>query len=61
MPDFDFYLQAQPLLLDRAYHEMLDEEEEYPDMYGIFRMMCAAAQCIKARHTARPSMNEVML
>lgn len=56
----NLYLQAQPLLQERAYPEMLDEEEEYTDIHGMFRLMCAAAQCIKSRHTARPSMSEVI-
>ncbi|KAK1398819.1 Protein kinase domain-containing protein [Heracleum sosnowskyi] len=51
---------AQPLLSSHAYHEMLDEEEECPDMYGMLRVMHVAAQCIKPRHASRPSMSKVV-
>ena len=50
--------QAQPLLSSHAYYEMLDEEE-YPDMFGMLRVMYVATQCIKARHTSRPSASKV--
>ncbi|KAL8149095.1 hypothetical protein AgCh_006195 [Apium graveolens] len=51
---------AQPLLSSHAYHEMLDDDEEYPDMYGMLRVMYVAAQCIKDRHTSRPSMSKIV-
>ncbi|KAL1816550.1 hypothetical protein ACET3Z_019124 [Daucus carota] len=50
---------AQPLLSSHAYYEMLDEEE-YPDMFGMLRVMYVATQCIKARHTSRPSASKVV-
>ncbi|XP_052176831.1 uncharacterized protein LOC127791080 [Diospyros lotus] len=51
---------ARPLLLQRAYHELLDEDTEYVDMYGIYRVMSVAAQCLRAKPISRPFMTEVI-
>ncbi|XP_059625328.1 G-type lectin S-receptor-like serine/threonine-protein kinase At1g34300 [Cornus florida] len=49
---------AQPLLRQRAYHELLDEDTEYLDMHGILKVVCAAIQCTKTRPVSRPCMSE---
>ncbi|THG00745.1 hypothetical protein TEA_008336 [Camellia sinensis var. sinensis] len=40
---------ARLLLLQRAFHKLLDEDMENLDVYGIFRVMCVAAQCINSK------------
>ncbi|KAF5937325.1 hypothetical protein HYC85_024831 [Camellia sinensis] len=46
--------QARPLLLQRAFHKLLDEDMEDLDVYGIFRVMCVASQCINTKPISRP-------
>ncbi|KAK3004686.1 hypothetical protein RJ639_018712 [Escallonia herrerae] len=54
---YDLQPQAQPLLRQRAYHELFDEEM---DMYVMYRVRYAAAQCIKTNPISRPCMSEVV-
>ncbi|GMQ00192.1 hypothetical protein CsSME_00047391 [Camellia sinensis var. sinensis] len=51
---------ARPLLLQRAFHKLLDEDMEDLDVYGIFRVMCVASQCINTKPISRPSMSEII-
>ncbi|KAI8028262.1 Receptor-like cytosolic serine/threonine-protein kinase RBK2 [Camellia lanceoleosa] len=51
---------ARPLLLQRAFHKLLDEDIEDLDVYGIFRVMCVAAQCINTKPISRSSMSEII-
>ncbi|KAL7172093.1 hypothetical protein ACSBR2_031731 [Camellia fascicularis] len=55
-----FFDWVRPLLVKGAYHELLDEGMEYLDMYGIYMVMCVAAQCIKTNPVSRPSISEVI-
>ncbi|KAK3005079.1 hypothetical protein RJ639_016385 [Escallonia herrerae] len=48
---------ARPLLRQRAYHELFEEEM---DMYVMYRVRYAAAQCIKTNPISRPTMSEVV-
>ncbi|KAK2965204.1 hypothetical protein RJ640_019959 [Escallonia rubra] len=54
---YDLQPQAQPLLRQRAYHELFDEEM---DTYVMYRVRYAAAQCIKTNPISRPCMSEVV-
>ncbi|KAF5931401.1 hypothetical protein HYC85_032274 [Camellia sinensis] len=58
--DKKFFDWVRPLLVKGAYHELLDEGMEYLDMYGIYMVMCVAAQCIKTNPVSRPSISEVI-
>ncbi|KAF5953210.1 hypothetical protein HYC85_011154 [Camellia sinensis] len=51
---------ARPLLLQRAFHKLLDEDMEDLDVYEIFRLMCVAAQCINTKPISRSSMSEII-
>lgn len=55
--------QARPLLLERAFHILLDkddqDEAEDLDMHEMFRVMCTAFQCAMTRPENRPNMSEV--
>ncbi|KAK9945714.1 hypothetical protein M0R45_011213 [Rubus argutus] len=51
---------ARPLLMKRAFHELLDEDCEDVDMHEMFRVMCTAFQCIMSNPDLRPCMNEVI-
>lgn len=55
------FVQAQPLLLRLAFHEMLDQDMEDLDMYEIYKVMSAATQCTKSKPLSRPSMTQVSL
>ncbi|PON65850.1 Tyrosine-protein kinase [Parasponia andersonii] len=50
---------ARPLLLERAFHILLHEDEEDLDMHEMFRVMCTAFQCAMTRPDNRPYMSEV--
>ncbi|KAK9281365.1 hypothetical protein L1049_004265 [Liquidambar formosana] len=54
---------ARPLVLLRAFHELLDEEREDPDLdiHEFYRVMCAAAHCTRTNPISRPCMGEVLL
>lgn len=54
-------VQAWPLLLQLAFHEMLDQSMEDLDMYEVYMVMTAATRCIKSKLFSRPSMNKVSL
>ncbi|XP_065859447.1 probable serine/threonine-protein kinase PBL6 [Euphorbia lathyris] len=52
---------ARPLLLDRAFHLLLeDETSEDMDMHEMFRVMAAARMCTMSRPILRPSISEVI-
>ncbi|CAK9185827.1 unnamed protein product [Ilex paraguariensis] len=51
---------ARPLLSQRAYHKLLDEEVEDVDMYGMYKLVCAASLCIKTKPLSRSCMSEVI-
>lgn len=53
-------MQARPLLLERAFHELLGEDTVDLDMYGLYKVMTAATQCTMTRPSSRPSMSEVI-
>ncbi|PQQ14382.1 putative receptor-like protein kinase [Prunus yedoensis var. nudiflora] len=49
---------ARPLLMKRAFHELLDEDWEDVDMHEMFRVMCTAFQCTMPSPDLRPCMSE---
>ncbi|CAB4322175.1 unnamed protein product [Prunus armeniaca] len=49
---------ARPLLMKRAFHELLDEDWEDVDMHEMFRVMCTASQCTMPCPDLRPYMSE---
>ncbi|RVX20690.1 hypothetical protein CK203_002980 [Vitis vinifera] len=51
---------ARPLLLERAFHELLGEDTQDLDMYGLYKVMTAATQCTKTTPSSRPCMSEVI-
>ncbi|THG00747.1 hypothetical protein TEA_008338 [Camellia sinensis var. sinensis] len=51
---------ARPLLLQRAFHKLLDEDMKDLDVYEIFRVMCVAAQCINTKLISRSSMSQII-
>ncbi|XP_022757945.1 receptor-like cytosolic serine/threonine-protein kinase RBK2 isoform X2 [Durio zibethinus] len=36
---------ARPLMLKRKFYELLEEDSEFSDMHGIYRVMAAATAC----------------
>lgn len=51
---------ARPLMLQRKFHELLEEDLDFSDMHGIYRVMAAATQCTISKPTSRPCMSEVI-
>ncbi|KAK3194159.1 hypothetical protein Dsin_025469 [Dipteronia sinensis] len=51
---------AKPLMLQRKFHELLEEDLEISDMHGIYRVMAAATQCTMTKPMLRPCMSEVI-
>ncbi|XP_075642992.1 cold-responsive protein kinase 1-like isoform X2 [Castanea sativa] len=51
---------AQPLLLERALPELLDEGSEDVDIHGIYRVMYSACICTRTCPDSRPCMSEVI-
>ncbi|TXG63377.1 hypothetical protein EZV62_010371 [Acer yangbiense] len=51
---------ARPLMLQRKFHELLEEDLEISDMHGIYRVMAAATQCTMTKPMLRPCMSEVI-
>ncbi|XP_024161420.1 probable receptor-like protein kinase At1g80640 [Rosa chinensis] len=51
---------ARPLLMKRAFHELLDEDWEDVDMHEMFRVMCTAYQCTMSRPDMRPCISEII-
>eukprot|EP00257_Ricinus_communis_P018487 XP_015577216.1 serine/threonine-protein kinase CDG1 isoform X1 [Ricinus communis] len=51
---------ASPLLLDRAFHLLLDEDSGL-DMHEVFRVMSAARMCTMSKPVSRPSITEVKI
>ncbi|KAH9730568.1 receptor-like cytosolic serine/threonine-protein kinase rbk1 [Citrus sinensis] len=41
----DLRPMARPLMLQRKFHELLEEDLDFSDMHGIYRVMAAATQC----------------
>ncbi|KAI8028263.1 Proline-rich receptor-like protein kinase PERK12 [Camellia lanceoleosa] len=52
---------ARPLLLQRAFHKLLDEDMEDLDVYGIFTVTCVAAQCINTKPISRSSLSSFIM
>ncbi|KAI9181131.1 hypothetical protein LWI28_011785 [Acer negundo] len=52
---------ARPLMQQRKFHELLEEDLEISDMHGIYRVMAAATQCTKTKPMLRPCMSEGQL
>ena len=52
--------QAQPLLLERALPELLDEGSEDVDVHGIYRAMYSAYICTGTYLDSRPCMSKVV-
>lgn len=52
--------QAQPLLLERALPELLDEGSEDVDVHGIYRAMYSAYICTRTCPDSRPCMSKVV-
>lgn len=46
--------QARPLMLERKFHELLEQNWEASDMHAFYRVMAAAIQCTKSKPTSRP-------
>ncbi|KAL5859163.1 hypothetical protein ACOSQ4_000459 [Xanthoceras sorbifolium] len=51
---------ARPLMLQRKFHELLEEDLEISDMHGIYRVMAAATQCTMTTAMLRPCMSQVI-
>ncbi|KAM5564091.1 putative receptor-like protein kinase [Rosa sericea] len=51
---------ARPLLMKRAFHELLDEDGEDVDMHEMFRVMCSAYQCTMSSPDMRPCISEII-
>ncbi|KAK1560863.1 hypothetical protein Q3G72_031704 [Acer saccharum] len=51
---------ARPLMLQRKFHELLEEDLEISDMHGIYRVMAAATQSTMSKPMLRPCMSEVI-
>ncbi|KAJ9171784.1 hypothetical protein P3X46_015099 [Hevea brasiliensis] len=49
---------ARPLLLDRAFHLLVEEDSDDLDMHAIFRVMSAARMCTMSKPISRPSISE---
>ncbi|XP_024043345.1 uncharacterized protein LOC18047699 [Citrus clementina] len=56
----DLRPMARPLMLQRKFHELLEEDLDFSDMHGIYRVMAAATQCTISKPTSRPCMSEVI-
>ncbi|KAK9206921.1 hypothetical protein WN943_017204 [Citrus x changshan-huyou] len=50
----DLRPMARPLMLQRKFHELLEEDLDFSDMHGIYRVMAAATQCTISKPTSRP-------
>ncbi|GLU16815.1 hypothetical protein SLE2022_332290 [Rubroshorea leprosula] len=45
---------ARPLLLQRKFHELLDEDSEISDMHGIYRVVATVDECTRAEPISIP-------
>ncbi|XP_021281154.1 putative proline-rich receptor-like protein kinase PERK11 [Herrania umbratica] len=51
---------ARPLMLKRKFHELLEEDSDFSDMHGIYRVMAAATACTRTKPISRPYMTQVI-
>ncbi|KAJ4849115.1 hypothetical protein Tsubulata_027774, partial [Turnera subulata] len=51
---------ARPLLLEKAFHLLLDEDSDDIDVHAIYRVMSAATLCTNPKLASRPCMSEVI-
>ncbi|KAK6239409.1 hypothetical protein QUC31_004878 [Theobroma cacao] len=51
---------ARPLMLKRKFHELLEEDSDFSDMHGIYRVMTAATACTRTKPSSRPYMTQVI-
>ncbi|XP_021889241.1 protein NSP-INTERACTING KINASE 3-like isoform X2 [Carica papaya] len=51
---------ARPLMLQRKFHKLIEEDSDKPDMIEIYRVMAAATKCTGTKPNTRPSMSQVI-
>ncbi|TYG90009.1 hypothetical protein ES288_A12G148800v1 [Gossypium darwinii] len=51
---------ARPLMLQRKFYELLEEDSEWSDLHGIYRVMTAATACTRTKPVSRPYMCQVI-
>ncbi|XP_022727862.1 uncharacterized protein LOC111283527 [Durio zibethinus] len=51
---------ARPLMVKRKFHELLEEDSDFSDMHGIYRVMAAATACTRTEPISRPHMAQVI-